>query len=70
MQSDMEKNNKNSKQVQQVRENQKESKEDLLINIGKDIHSIKNMMVFFVVLTILGLLARVYWLFAIIPELF
>ena len=49
---------------------QKIDTENELLNISQDIHSIKNMMLFFVVLTVLGLLFGFYAVFVAIPNLF
>ena len=49
---------------------QKINKDEELLNISRDIHSIKNMMIFFVILTILGLLFGFYTVFVTIPNLF
>ena len=51
-------------------EKQKINKDEELLNISRDIHSIKNMMIFFVILTILGLLFGFYTVFVTIPNLF
>lgn len=51
-------------------EEQKIDTENELLNISQDIHSIKNMMLFFVVLTVLGLLFGFYAVFVAIPNLF
>ena len=51
-------------------EKQKIDKNEELLNISKDIHSIKNMMLFFVILTKLGLLFGFYTVFVTIPSLF
>ena len=46
------------------------NKDEELLSISRDIHSIKNMMLFFVILTILGLLFGFYTVFVTIPNLF
>ena len=51
-------------------EKQKIDKDEEILNIGRDIHSIKNMMLFFVILTILGLLFGFYAVFVTLPNLF
>lgn len=51
-------------------EKQKIDKDEILINMSKDIHSIKNMLLFFVILTVLGLLFGFYTVFVTIPNLF
>ena len=51
-------------------EKQKINKDEELLSISRDIHSIKNMMLFFVILTILGLLFGFYTVFFTIPNLF
>lgn len=47
-----------------------ESDDDILLDIRNDIHSIKNMLIFFVVLTVLGLVFGFYTVFVTIPKLF
>lgn len=47
-----------------------ESDDDILLDIRNDIHSIKNMLIFFVVLTVLGLVFGFYTVFITIPKLF
>lgn len=47
-----------------------ESDDDILLDIRNDIHSIKNMLIFFVVLTVLGLVFGFYAVFVTIPKLF
>ena len=49
---------------------QKIDTENELLNIRQDIHSIKNMMLFFVAITVLGLLFGFYAVFVTIPNLF
>lgn len=44
--------------------------DDILPDIRNDIHSIKNMLIFFVVLTVLGLVFGFYTVFVTIPKLF
>lgn len=62
---------KNLKYEQQtVEEKQKINNDELLINMSRDIHSIKNMLLFFVILTVLGLLFGFYAVFVTIPNLF
>ena len=51
-------------------EKQKINKDEELLSISSDIRSIKNMMLFFVILTILGLLFGFYTVFVTIPNLF
>lgn len=55
---------------QELAEKQKIDKDEILINMSKDIHSIKNMLLFFVILTVLGLLFGFYAVFVTIPKLF
>lgn len=54
----------------ELEEKQKINKDELLLNLSSDIHSIKNMLLFFVILTILGLLFCFYTVFVTIPNLF
>lgn len=62
---------KNLENEQQItEEKQKINKDEILINMSKDIHSIKNMLLFFVILTVLGLLFGFYTVFVTIPNLF
>lgn len=52
---------KNLNHEQQItEEKQKIDKEEILINMSRDIHSIKNMLLFFVILTILGIILALY----------
>lgn len=52
----------NIKHQQQIKEEkQKINQDDILVNISRDIHSIKNMLLFFVILTILGIIAAFYF---------
>lgn len=55
---------------QELAEKQKIDKDEILINMSSDIRSIKNMLLFFVILTILGLLFGFYTVFVTIPNLF
>lgn len=41
-------------------ERQHIDKEEVLFKISRDIHSIKNMLLFFVILTVLGIIAAIY----------
>lgn len=51
----------NLKQEQQIaEEKQKIDKDEILINMSRDIHSIKNMLLFFVILTVLGIISALY----------
>lgn len=43
-----------AKQKQQI------DKDEILINISRDIRSIKNMLLFFVILTVLGIISAIY----------
>ena len=45
-------------------------KDETLLNIRNDIHTIKNMLMFFVILTVLGLVFGFYTVFVTIPKLF
>lgn len=54
---------------EKLAEKQKIDKSEELLNISKDIHSIKNMMMFFVILTILGLISAFYLVYVEIPNL-
>ncbi len=61
---------KNLKHEQQTKEEkQKIDKDEILINMSRDIHSIKNMLLYFMILTILGLLFGFYTVFVTIPNL-
>ena len=53
-----------------VEEKQKINQDNILIEMSRDIHSIKNMLLFFVILTVLGLLFGFYTVFVTIPNLF
>lgn len=62
---------KNLRHEQQVAEQKQQiDKDEILINISRDIHSIKNMLLFFVILTVLGLLFGCYTVFVATPNLF
>lgn len=62
---------KNLKHEQQVAEQKQQiDKDKILINMSRDIHFIKNMSLFFVILTVLGLLFGCYTVFVTIPNLF
>lgn len=62
---------KNIKHEEQItEEKQKINKDEILINMSRDIHSIKNMLLFFVILTVLGILFGFYAVFVTIPKLF
>ena len=54
----------------ELAEKQKIDKNEELLNISKDIHSIKNMMLFFVILTILGIISAFYLIYVEISNLF
>ena len=45
-------------------------KDETLLDIRNDIHAIKNMLIFFVILTVLGLVFGFYTVFVTIPKLF
>lgn len=47
-------------QQQEAEQKQQIDKDEMLISINRDIHSIKNMLQFFVILTVLGLLFGFY----------
>jgi len=52
---------KNLEHEQQIiEEKQKINQDDVFLNMSRDIHSIKNMLLFFVVLTILGIISALY----------
>ena len=52
---------KNLKQEQHVAEQKQQiDKDEILINMSRDIHSIKNMLLFFVILTVLGIISALY----------
>ena len=71
LQSDRTEYCKNLKHEQQIADEKQEiDKDEILINMSKDIHSIKTMLLFFVVLTVLGLLFGFYTVFVTIPNLF
>lgn len=62
---------KNLKHEQHVAEQKRQiDKDEILINMNRDIHTIKNMLLFFVILTVLGLLFGCYTVFVTIPNLF
>lgn len=44
----------------ELAEKQKIDKDEILINMSRDIHSIKNMFLFFVILTVLGIISVLY----------
>ena len=45
-------------------------KDETLLDIRNDIHAIKNMLMFFVILTVFGLVFGFYTVFVTIPKLF
>ena len=45
-------------------------KDETLLDIRNDIHAIKNMLIFFVILTVLGLVFGFYTVFVTMPKLF
>ena len=45
-------------------------KDETLLDIRNDIHAIKNMLMFFVILTVLGLVFGFYIVFVTMPKLF
>ncbi len=52
---------KNLEHEQQItEEKQKINNDEIFINMSRDIHSIKNMLLFFVILTILGIISALY----------
>lgn len=50
---------------QLTEEKQKIDKDEIFINMCRDIHSIKNMLLFFVILTILGIISALYLVYEI-----
>ena len=44
----------------ELEKKQKTDKDEILINMSRDIHSIKNMLLFFVILTVLGIISALY----------
>lgn len=44
----------------ELAEKQKIDKDEILINMSRDIHSIKNMLLFFVILSVLGIISVLY----------
>ena len=70
LQSDRSEYYNNVKIQQKISEdNKKVNYDDVLINLSKDIHSIKNMLLFFVVLTIIGIISAFYVIYFEIPNL-
>lgn len=65
LKSDRIKYNKNLEHEQQIEEKHTIDKDEILINVSRDIHSIKNMLLFFVILTVLGIIAAICFGFAI-----
>lgn len=59
-----------NKKQQEREENLKVDKDKIILNMQNDINSIKNMLLFFVILTIIGLLFGAYTVFVTIPNLF
>lgn len=52
---------KNLEREQQMAEQKQQiDKDEILINMGRDIHSIKNMLLLFVILTVLGIIYAYY----------
>lgn len=52
---------KNLKHEEQItEEKQKVNKDELLMNMSRYIHSIKNMLLSFVILTVLGIISALY----------
>ncbi len=45
---------------QLINQKQQINKDEMIINMSRDIHSIKNMLLFFVILTILGIISALY----------
>lgn len=71
LQSDRSEYYKNVENLQKIIEdNKKINYDDIIVGLSKDIHSIKNMLLFFVILTILGLLFWFYSVFVTLPKLF
>ncbi len=56
-------------QQQSIEAKQKVNSDDILMDIGRDIHAIKNMLLFFVILTVLGMAAAFYFVFIGLPGL-
>lgn len=54
----------------ELADKQKIDKDEELLNMSKDIHSIKNMMLFFVILTVLGIISAFYLIYIETPKLF
>ena len=62
---------KNINHEQQTEEiKQKIDRDEILINMSRDIHLIRNMLLFFVILTVLGLLYGFYTVFVTLLKLF
>ena len=71
LQSDRSEYYKNiEKRQKAIEDSEKIDYDDIVFDLSKDIHSIKNMLLFFVVLTILGLLFGIYSVFVTLPKLF
>ncbi len=71
LQSDRTEYYKNIKQQEyKIEEEQKIDKDRILLKLSNDIHSIKNMLLFFVILTVLGLIFGFYAVFITVPNLF
>ena len=48
------------KHQKKIEDNKKINYDDVLFNLSKEVHSIKNMLLFFVILTILGIISILY----------
>lgn len=55
---------KNLEHEQQTEEKHTIDKDEILINVSRDIHSIKNMLLFFVILIVLGIITAICFGFA------
>ncbi len=68
--SDRTKYYENIKLQEKKLEEQQNDTDEILLRLSNDIHSIKNMLIFFVILIVLGLLFGFYTMFVTIPNLF
>ena len=59
-----------NKMQQERDDSHKIDKDKIILNMYNDIHSIKNMLLFFVILTIIGLLFGAHTVLVTIPNLF
>lgn len=60
----------NTVEQQKAAEMQKPDKEDMFFGLCNDIHTIKNILLFFLILTLIGMLYGFYTVFVTIPNLF